>query len=151
MKISNIIKFIIALTVIFGIAGFLSFELYKNANNFYDELEKIEGSEFKGPAAYLFKILNNSEYQNLSMELKNDFSSLQHEYQTVRELNRVKYNNVIICLMAISSVSLITIGILIFKLTKEKAIGLGIITGSILTSLTYIFILYVMLYNVTLG
>ncbi|MBR1883877.1 MAG: hypothetical protein IJ809_02880 [Clostridia bacterium] len=150
MKISNVIKFILALAIVFSVSSIIPFELYRNANYHYDEFNQVEGSDIKGPMAYISKIVTNEDYKNSSKDLKDNFSSLNKEYQNVIELNRVKYNNVIICLFIISGVSIITIGILIFKLTKAKAIGLGIISGSVLTVLTYIFIFSVMLHNATL-
>ena len=85
-----------------------------------------------------------------TMHIKEDLSSAVRGYQDVIEEKRVTYNNVIICLLVIASISIITVGLLVYKLTESKSIGLGIISGGVLSTLTYIFIFTVMIYNAIL-
>lgn len=147
MKISSVIKFIISLAIIFIITGVIPFVLYKNANYNANNLKPVENSNFDGPAGYVQRIVQNPDS---TMQIKEDLSSAVRGYQDVIEEKRVTYNNVIICLLVIASISIITVGLLVYKLTESKSIGLGIISGGVLSTLTYIFIFTVMIYNAIL-
>ncbi len=132
----KIIKFIITVILIVGICLGVPCYLQNsiNINNYYS---KGENANTEGPIGYYGLIVENPNANN---EIVDNSLSIMKDYGNALKGQNKEYSKLLFIVELLLGICIISIGIILLKLTTKKYISYAFIISGILSIIGYIFL-----------
>lgn len=142
----KVVKFIFVVIIIVGIILGIPCFIQNNIdiNNYFTQ---VENAHFKGPAGYFGLIIQN---KSADQETLNNAVSMMKDYGNAIIGQKRDFCTLLFVVELLLGISIITIGIILLKLTTKKLVPYAFITSGILAISGYIFIFYVVMSTYTI-
>lgn len=138
----KIVKFIITAILIIGICFGIPCFLQNNIN-INDYYSKGENANTKGPMGYYGLIVEN---ENANNEIVDNSLNMMKDYGNALNGQNKEYSKLLFIVELLLGICIISIGIILLKLTSKKNISYTFIISGILSIIGYIFLFIVSIY-----
>lgn len=130
----------ILVTILIFVITFLVPFTIENKIYFKDYTTTAEGQNVSGPFGYISKIFEN---EDATVQIKNDTAYLSQEWQNILRGVKKDFYFLAFILEILLSISVLSIGFIILRTTKDKLTSIPFIIASLLSVACYIGYYYI--------